>query len=130
MSVPQGGGASSSSGDLNAVLQDVVKAVAQQGKAISELINAVRNLTTPRTRVDSDRPQRATFRPRYTRDGQPICLRCEGVGHIARQCTTQPNQESMGRPQQKRWHRETGSLHCAEPSNERGCPWLKQQSTD
>lgn len=89
-------GASPPSGDLNAVLQDVVKAVAQQGKAISELTSAVRNLTTQRTNVVSERPQRAQVRPRYTRDGQPICLRCEGVGHIARQCTTQHNQEGQG----------------------------------
>ncbi len=77
-------------------MQDVVKAVAQQGKAISELTSAVRNLTTQRTSVGSERPQKAQVRPRYTRDGQPICLRCEGVGHIARQCTTQHNQEGQG----------------------------------
>ncbi|XP_016371111.1 uncharacterized protein LOC107710775 [Sinocyclocheilus rhinocerous] len=85
----------SSSGDLNAVLQEVVKAVVQQGKAIGELTNAVRNLTTQRVSSSLERPQRATVRPRYTWDGQPICLRCEAVGHIARQCTARLNQEGQ-----------------------------------
>lgn len=26
--------------------------------------------------------------PRYTEAGQPICLRCEGIGHMAKQCLT------------------------------------------
>lgn len=85
----------SSSKELNAVLQDVVKVVAQQGKAIGELTDAVRSLTTQRASFGSERPQRAKFKPRYTPDGQPICLRCDGVGHIARSCTTPRKQEGQ-----------------------------------
>lgn len=62
--------------DFTVALQEVIKVITQQGKAIGELTNAPK------------------FKPKYTRDGQPICLRCEGIGHIVRQCTGQCFQEN------------------------------------
>lgn len=74
--------------DLAVTLQEVVKIIAQQGKAITELTDAVRSLTTQNVSSDGgskgDRPK---VQPKFTSDGQPICLRCEGVGHMAKQCT-------------------------------------------
>ncbi|KAL1250647.1 hypothetical protein QQF64_018443 [Cirrhinus molitorella] len=72
--------------ELAVTLQEVVKVITQQGKAIGELTEAVRELTMQKASVlgKSTKPK---FRPKYTDDGQPICLRCEGVGHVARTCT-------------------------------------------
>ncbi|KAL1256560.1 hypothetical protein QQF64_012105 [Cirrhinus molitorella] len=72
--------------ELAVTLQEVVKVITQQGRAIGELTEAVRELTMQKASVlgKSTKPK---FRPKYTDDGQPICLRCEGVGHVARTCT-------------------------------------------
>lgn len=80
--------------DLSVALQEVIKVITQQGKAIGELTNAVRDLTIQRSDPSGEKPSKARFKPKYTRDGQPICLRCEGVGHIARQCTVPRFRES------------------------------------
>lgn len=81
--------------DLRLTLQEVVKIIAQQGKAIGELTNAVRELTTQNlSSGGSSKSSRPKVQPKYTSDGQPICLRCEGVGHIARNCTTPRKPES------------------------------------
>ncbi|XP_038141085.1 uncharacterized protein LOC119783568 [Cyprinodon tularosa] len=86
--------------DLAFTLQEVVKIIAQQGKAIGELTNAVRELTTQAASSEDSRSARTKPKPKYTRDGQPICLRCEGVGHMARYCNTQrkPTNQSPGMP--------------------------------
>lgn len=72
--------------ELAVTLQEVVKVITQQGKAISELTDAVRELTMQKVSVP-DKSTKPKFKPKYTDDGQPICLRCEGVGHLARKCT-------------------------------------------
>lgn len=81
----------STEADLATTLTEVVKLISQQGKAISELTGAIRGLslqnTNPRGAWRGGRPRN---KPRYTEDGQPICLRCEGVGHMAKQCTAMP----------------------------------------
>ena len=80
--------ASCGKNDLTGALQEVVKIITQQGKAISELTNAVRDLTMKCANPESSsRGERPKARPKYTNDGQPICLRCEGVGHMAKHCT-------------------------------------------
>lgn len=73
--------------ELAVTLQEVVKVITQQGKAIGELTSAVRELTMQKANVVPDKNTKPKFRPRYTDDGQPICLRCEGIGHLARNCT-------------------------------------------
>ncbi len=80
--------------DLTVALQEVIKVITQQGKAIGELTNVVRDLTIQRSDPTCEKPSKPKFKPKYSRDGQPICLRCEGVGHIARQCTRQRFQEN------------------------------------
>lgn len=81
--------------DLRLTLQEVVKIITQQGKAIGELTNAVRELTTQNLSSGAgNKGSRPKVQPKYTSDGQPICLRCEGVGHIARHCTTPRKSES------------------------------------
>lgn len=77
--------------DLATTLTEVVKLIAQQGKAISELTGAIRGLTLQNTNPGGAwRGGRPRNKPRYTEDGQPICLRCEGIGHMAKQCTVMP----------------------------------------
>ena len=74
---------------------EVVKIIAQQGKAIGELTNAVRELTTQNLSSScGSKSSRPRAQPKYTSDGQPICLRCEGVGHMARHCTMLRKSES------------------------------------
>lgn len=91
--------------DLTSTLQEVVKIIAQQSKAISELTDAVRGLTMQNANSGSShRGGRPQVQPKYTSDGQPICLRCEGVGHMARQCTT----PSRSLSQLQRYSKDTG----------------------
>lgn len=78
--------ASAAQSDMASALQEVVKVITQQGKAIGELTNAVRELAVQKGGPSGSQSGKPKFKPRYTDDGQPICLRCEGVGHVARQC--------------------------------------------
>lgn len=81
--------------DLRSTLQEVVKIIAQQGKAIGELANAVHELTMQNfSSGGGNKTNRSKVQPKYTSNGQPICLRCEGVGHIARHCTIPRKLES------------------------------------
>lgn len=82
---------STAQSDMAVALQEVVKIISQQGKAIGELTNAVRELTIQKASSYSSQSGKPKFKPKYTEDGQPICLRCDGVGHIARQCTLPRN---------------------------------------
>lgn len=86
--------------ELASTLQEVVKIIAQQGKAIGELTNAVRELTTQKAKPNAaNLSYKPKVTPRYTEDGQPICLRCEGVGHMARQCPARrPPSQSNTQP--------------------------------
>ncbi len=77
---------SSAQSDITVALQEVVKIITQQGKAIGELTNAVRELTVQKAHSSGSQNGKPKVKPKYTDDGQPICLRCEGVGHVARQC--------------------------------------------
>lgn len=85
--VASGESSGDSRSDLASTLQEVIKIMAQQGKAIGELTNAVRELTIQQaTSSMTNQPKKPKVTPKYTGDGQPVCLRCEGIGHMARQC--------------------------------------------
>lgn len=67
-----------------ATLDDILKVVSEQGKAIGELVNVVREGVV--FRGSSHRDGRVKTKFQYTDDGKPICFKCNRVGHIAREC--------------------------------------------
>ncbi|XP_065132536.1 uncharacterized protein [Paramisgurnus dabryanus] len=73
-------------------LEDVLKIVAEQGKVIGELTKAVEKLTAQGSQSEPINQTRPKMQPRFTEDGQPICFRCNGVGHIARRCVRKNRQ--------------------------------------
>lgn len=72
-------------------LEDVLKVVAEQGKAINELTNAVKGLRTHPVGTSNVTGGKPRVQLKFTDDGKPICLKCQGVGHIARNCTMKRN---------------------------------------
>ncbi|KAL6467298.1 hypothetical protein MHYP_G00251020 [Metynnis hypsauchen] len=66
-------------------LDDVLRIVTEQGKAISELTYAVKELTLTKAKTEHAIHRQET-KPKFSEDGQPICFKCNGVGHIARKC--------------------------------------------
>ena len=67
-------------------LNDLLRVVAEQGKQIGELTAAVKDLTMQKTNSSGQTSTRPRAQMRFTDDGKPICLKCQGEGHIARNC--------------------------------------------
>ncbi|XP_056587956.1 uncharacterized protein LOC130408444 [Triplophysa dalaica] len=67
-------------------LEEVLKVVAEQGKAIGELTQAIQKLTLHCTNAEVVSRPKAKMQPRFADDGQPICFKCNEVGHIAKNC--------------------------------------------
>lgn len=70
----------------SATLDEILKVVSEQGKAFGELLSVVRESVTSRERAPKRGIPRSKFQ--FTDDGKPICFKCKGVGHIARECKT------------------------------------------
>lgn len=102
----------------SAVLNDVLQVISRQDKRISEqeqtiskLTKAVRELTVQRSvSVQPNFKPPSKSPPRFTENGEPICFRCNGVGHIARRCTVRRG----GRP--KSATQTTGGQETISPS--------------
>lgn len=70
-------------GQKSVTLDEVLKVVSEQGKQISELTQVIKDLAVKSAGTNSVRP-RAPLK--FTEDGQPICLKCQKEGHIAKKC--------------------------------------------
>lgn len=68
----------------SATLDEILKVVSEQGKAIGELVNAVRESVTVREKPYRGGRPRPKFE--FTEDGKPVCFKCKVAGHIAREC--------------------------------------------
>lgn len=75
-------------------LEDVLEVVAEQGKAISELTQAIKNLAVRggSTRVETSKPR---SQPKFIEDGQPICFKCQVAGHVAKNCPQKQSSRAM-----------------------------------
>ncbi|XP_049333758.1 uncharacterized protein LOC125801299 [Astyanax mexicanus] len=93
-------------GEHTATLESILKTLTQQAKqlseqdrTISELAKAVQKLATPEVKQTGHYRETRT-EPKFTEDGQPICFRCNGVGHIAKNCTQRRHEKAKGPMQQ------------------------------
>lgn len=68
----------------SATLDDILKVVSEQGKAIGELVNGMKEGVSFKEKSYKGGKPRPKFQ--FTDDGKPVCLRCKGVGHMARDC--------------------------------------------
>lgn len=80
-------------------VDDLLKVVTEQGKQISELTAAVKTLTMQRTGSSDQTSTRPRVQLKFTEDGKPICLKCQGEGHIAKNC---PKKQSTNSQQTSR----------------------------
>ncbi|KAL6485918.1 hypothetical protein MHYP_G00053100 [Metynnis hypsauchen] len=79
---------------LPVTLEDVVKVVVEQSHAISELTQAVKDLTVHRVSA-SGTVSKPKAIPKYTEEGQPICFRCDIPGHVAKHCPRKPGSRKV-----------------------------------
>ncbi len=82
-------------GHNSVTLSQVMDVVTEQGRQILELTQAVKGLLTPQQGVGGLRANNTRAQLRFTEDGQPICLKCQEPGHIARNC---PQKRSSKKP--------------------------------
>lgn len=86
--VSMGKGKSTTLDEVLEVVSRQERRLVEQDTAISELTRAVKELTMSKaTRVYGRPDRRPRMQPRFTDDGQPICFKCSGVGHLAKTCT-------------------------------------------
>lgn len=67
-------------------LSKVMDVVTEQGRQISELTQAVKGLMAQQQGAGDKRTTNKRAQLRFTEDGKPICLKCQEMGHIARNC--------------------------------------------
>ena len=67
-------------------LEDIVKMVSEQSKAIGELTIALKEGMGQKDRTYRDWGGRPRPKPQFTDDGKPICFKCKEPGHISREC--------------------------------------------
>ncbi|XP_056272346.1 uncharacterized protein LOC130195081 [Pseudoliparis swirei] len=73
--------------EKNTTLEDIVKVVSEQSRAIGELTIALKEGLAFKENYNKDQGGKPRLRPQFTEDGKPICFKCKGEGHIARECT-------------------------------------------
>lgn len=86
--VSMGKGKSTTLDEVLEVVSRQERRLVEQDTAISELTKAVKELTMSRAaQVYRTPDRRPRMQPRFTEDGQPICFKCSGVGHLAKACS-------------------------------------------